>query len=708
MAITDILSNVITSYKADTSDMKAGLKDLQGEEKKLAQAQLDAANARNEQLETWKKQLDSLGPQLEMVRKLFEFSWDAMKAKQAELRKEIAAGGVDVDRLSAAFGGLKTHMEVLEFAARNNQSAFRLTQTELETVAAATRTLTERGFDAAEVQDRLTNALVTGKSKGLEQYGIVMHGLGDTMTLAGDQMGTFSKKAANVSEIMQQLKPIAAEAGKGLGQYGEEADRAAVTFHDAWERLKMSFSQLGDQLGTIVDSLGRAVVLVAKLSEASKNTPVGGGFISNLTDLSDATGFDFMGAATGGASYFGGKTSERAKKWLADHKQAAESEGRDFEIQLDRAWNEFVDAGMLMAKGEKYLADKMAEVGEKALEEQKKAAEKAAELWKEQHAKILAMIAGTVKSDGDAIIAALEQERQNRLLGHPEDNAMLDLPENRGTYAGPSAISGNYGVDRSSVMGLFDVGVGKYAYRPKDSLGHYWAQGADLPAPDIAADQAAGGRQYSGDAAWAGTQQFSKNMEPIWAKEYYASKEKGLEKIFGPVGDFDLYKKAFEGITQAIGSSFGAWIDGSESASKAFKKFIGESVKAVAVQAAVESLKEGAYALGDLAFGNAEGAALHGLAAAKFAAVAIAAGVAAHELGTGGGTSSANASGAGGGVPSGVSGGAVHNAKDNNGGPIIVYGDSFADDSPYNRALRAKKLVKIAEQAGSGSYGGGY
>lgn len=185
-------------------------------------------------------------------------------------------------------------------------------------------------------------------------------------------------------------------------------------------------------------------------------------------------------------------------------------------------------------------------------------------------------------------------------------------------------------------------------------------------------------------------------MQP-WAQQGEGirnAQESQLSKVFGPLTEFGAYAAAFDTLSGAIGSALGAWIDGSMSAGKAFKAFIAEAVKGLAVQMTIEALKHGAYAIGSLAMGNFAGAALHGKAAAGFAAGAVAAAVAAKGLHSGSG-SGASASGGGyspgapatiGGSPSGAPGANV----------TIVYGDSFAEDSPRSRQLIATRLVRRA------------
>lgn len=169
------------------------------------------------------------------------------------------------------------------------------------------------------------------------------------------------------------------------------------------------------------------------------------------------------------------------------------------------------------------------------------------------------------------------------------------------------------------------------------------------------------------------------------------AQESQLSQMFGPLSEFNAYATAFDTLSGAIGSALSAWIDGSMSAGKAFKAFIAEAVKGLAVQMTIEALKHGAYAIGNLAMGNFAGAAMHGKAAAGFAAGALVASVAAKGLHSGG---SAPAVGGGYSAPNTATASAAQGGGTQ---AIIVYGDSFAEGrSPHDRQIEASRLVNRA------------
>lgn len=204
--------------------------------------------------------------------------------------------------------------------------------------------------------------------------------------------------------------------------------------------------------------------------------------------------------------------------------------------------------------------------------------------------------------------------------------------------------------------------------------------------------------------------QFGRSIDPLdqflkeqverntqsWNERLAAAREKRtsfLESTFGPIEEFNLYGKAFETLTGGVTSAMDAWITGSASATDAIKAFLAETIKGLAIQMTVEAIKHGAYALGSLAFGDAKGAASHGMAAAKFAAGAvIATGLAKGMYGAGWAGGESAGAGANPGAPS--TGGAPAAMQPAAPTHVVVYEDSFADASAHERQLRAERTIR--------------
>lgn len=120
--------------------------------------------------------------------------------------------------------------------------------------------------------------------------------------------------------------------------------------------------------------------------------------------------------------------------------------------------------------------------------------------------------------------------------------------------------------------------------------------------------------------------------------------EQALGSIMGRMEEFHTASQtyvvgAFHGMADAATDAIQAWILYGGSLGKALKQALAAELAHIAAKAAIQSVLHAAYALGSLAFGDFAGAARHGIAAAKFAAVAALTGIAARGLASGSGGS---------------------------------------------------------------------
>ena len=175
------------------------------------------------------------------------------------------------------------------------------------------------------------------------------------------------------------------------------------------------------------------------------------------------------------------------------------------------------------------------------------------------------------------------------------------------------------------------------------AFGNTFAYARDQRAGFQAAN-AAGQQGASAQAQLAGLDRTNKSIEEFTARmedvlrmeEMVAARRQSmLQAIFGPVDQFNVYAAGFQLLQSAATSAFDAWITGSMTIGQAIKRAIAEGLRAIAVQMLVESLKHLAYAAGNAAFGNFAGAGAHLKSAALFGAGAVAAGVAARQMGAG-------------------------------------------------------------------------
>jgi hypothetical protein len=98
MGLGDLLektANVLIKFKADTTDLKKGLKDATEEQKKFAQAAIKAADEHNEKIRKIADTMDIAKKGIELTTKSIEFLGDSWKAYE---RKAMEAGGAEARR----------------------------------------------------------------------------------------------------------------------------------------------------------------------------------------------------------------------------------------------------------------------------------------------------------------------------------------------------------------------------------------------------------------------------------------------------------------------------------------------------------------------------------------------------------------------------------------------------------------------------------
>jgi hypothetical protein len=215
-----------------------------------------------------------------------------------------------------------------------------------------------------------------------------------------------------------------------------------------------------------------------------------------------------------------------------------------------------------------------------------------------------------------------------------------------------------------------------------------YERGTDLSVMDRNEIRAGAQEATEAARAWQMDESIRKAIELMDAA---AQRESLLESVFGPVSEFDLYKTAWQGLEEVVSAGFSAWIDGSKSVGTAMKEALHGFAKNLAGEALLQALRHGAYALGSLAFGDMKGAAAHGISAAKWGAVAVAAGVVGKVTApsVGGGSANANAA-------AGIGGGGYTGGRERNMSMTVVMGDQFAGDSPRYVARKVRRNLNMA------------
>jgi hypothetical protein len=200
MGLSEVVKTLIL-VKADTSDAKAQLRSLRGEEKKAAQERLSETEKANRSIEDQIRSFTKATATIGAVVVAYKAAQAAAKAYLEDVRLEASAAGADLDRLKAATHGLVEADTLLSFAGKAMNGTWRLTQQEMETVLQGAMALRKTmGVELQPTVEALTEAIAKGNTKALREFGIEAKDkkgvleelrsgyarLGGDVTLAGD------------------------------------------------------------------------------------------------------------------------------------------------------------------------------------------------------------------------------------------------------------------------------------------------------------------------------------------------------------------------------------------------------------------------------------------------------------------------------------------------------------------------------------------
>lgn len=267
MALNDIVRNVITKYKADTTDHKRALTDLKGEAAKLVKMEQEVAAQREKDAQ---KTIDGFKKVAGAIAGA-KLVWDSYKLTAEQARLSTAAAGVDIDKLDKAAGGLKTRMQLLQEAAKLNTSAFKLTGEQMATVELAMRQLTRAGGDQEEVSKKVLDAIVKLEGDGLKDFGIRVR-----------------EAKTDTEKFNAIMEALGAEAKKVDAATQTEAESIAAmgkAFEDTFNQIKLAIGEMVIALRPLLEAAGFL---------ASKAADIAGFASGGLRD-----GSDLLGAAFG-------------------------------------------------------------------------------------------------------------------------------------------------------------------------------------------------------------------------------------------------------------------------------------------------------------------------------------------------------------------------------------------------------------------------
>ncbi len=561
----------------------------------------------------------------------------------------VAAGAIAL--LKTGFDELSEHNDLVDAAGIANIDGLRKAshglKTEMDLLRSAA-SMQNGAFKLTQAQMETTEgAMLALTRRGHDQEKVTravtaavtslksdgLRDLGIFVDNAGLSMDTNAGRAEAFRRTMEALGKASHEVKDGQDSAADGVSKAGVTMSDAISKMKQSLGELVVAMAPLLMKLAEAVSLIAKIPEnVIKEGKQIGGAINTLAG--GQTGI--VGWARGG----GAGLDPNSDPSYIQYRRAGGTQPEAVFLALSQAnSNAMVIRNQVAMSGAESVVGKF-----------------------------------TGGWDGVAPLAKKRSGRAGSVAGKSDD---------------PWANTYSSGVDNAIVDAFHAL--------------QRWAEernSADLSSSMMGGIDTGGGPMGDISAALANFNgaggELSKRTEDSYKSFQSGKAESFLSKHFGPIEEFDAYAVAFQTLTGAVGASLSAWIDGSMSAGQAFKKFIGEAVKGIAIQMAMEALKHGAYAIGSLAFGDVRGATQHAQAAGLFAAGAVAASVAAKSLSSGGGGAPATGGGGGGSRAPGYNPNAGKGDGYEGSHQIIVIGDTFSDNTPRQQANNFRRMANAA------------
>ncbi len=217
----DLVGRVVMKYEADTKQARDAVRGLSAEQKKAAKEQAEALDKQTEKVKTWAgewvKGAAIIGGTLLVAQ-------NSLAKYRDETRLAAGAAGVDINRLSEAYDGLRTRTELMTLAQAGHQGAWKLTTGQIELVVDGMRALEAKGYDSQKVFERFTEILRKGKTEGIDEFGISLKDTGD--------------KATDLRQLMRELGRQVVDVGGNFDKAGDSAQRALVKMEDGLTRVR--------------------------------------------------------------------------------------------------------------------------------------------------------------------------------------------------------------------------------------------------------------------------------------------------------------------------------------------------------------------------------------------------------------------------------------------------------------------------------------
>lgn len=655
----EILSKVLSVYKADTSDAKRKVRELRGEEKKRAKAMLDGLERQNAGLDKQIAKWAKMGTAIVAVGAAYK-TMDASAefyAKRQQLRH--AAMGYNIQQMVQASHHLLSTQEALQTAAAINNTNFKLTNSQLQTVVKAMVELRREGNNFQSVIQMVTQSVVEANPEVLAKFGVNLKASAHT--------------AKGAKAVFQALSDVAAQLPKNFELAGDALLEAQHREKDAIDSLKESFGKfsqgalvpIAHLVGIIVEGMNDMVRIGKDIGTIPHDVVQR----HNVKHATDSWGF--------GAYLQWIKGEGRIAQWMAQnhplvHGRRMISYGGSAGTSVashgpgplgSAIGNLSGEVGHLLGRG----------VG--------------AGLTKRER-KLLASLNAPMAKYNTKLSDLQELLAQNYITRKQYD-AALEAMQKKVGHGGGGGGAIVISVDYTHPGGARFV---------SSSLGA-------LPAHHLAAVTGAlSPAAYSGGGAGVAARAQAESMASTLVGHIQqggaAHRKSMLAQIFGPPEEFHAYRRLFQDLSGVVTTAFDAWIRGQESLGTAIQQSIGKAIEAEALHMQILALKAFGTGIWDAAHGDPQ-ATGDFLAAAKWEAGAIAAGAAAKLLlsgsgGSGGGGSGGSASPAAPASPGG-------SARPQNVSQTFIVNDlggSFLD-----RRRNMRRIVSQAQRAqGSGTF----
>ena len=638
-----IKSRVHTKFTADASQHKATVKGLSREEKKRNKelvAALDAeGKAIDASMEKWLGVAAAVGG--------VGVAIGAAKVAFGEYAKDVnlkaASVGVDMDGLKKASHGLLTEMELLSFAGSVMNSDFEITQQQMEDSLGGMVALRNQTNDFKVIVQEVTKALVEGKSRGLEQFGV--------------QVGVTGRGINVQRAAIERLRDETLKMGGAWKLSGDDIKIAGIQMENTFRNAKISFGKAVNDLAPLIEGMTELVGVIAKVAEGYAN-------LSELINNFDRFAIEDN---TGGLGEIGRLRDERAGLAGSTGAERAIDEKREKEI--DR----LID-GLLAQQQTRIQAS----------------AQDIAKSWRETWMQVQRDTAAREKTDAAKRQADWKTFISNGFekLGEVSKDileARKEIDRRRKRSQARRAKRDAAQARRESIL----VDLMTNADAGTNTAGFF---------PDTGPE----GRQFSSATLEDDSRRFAPAGElpvaPSFGEDVFQQAYGNIQPITDATAALAGMELAQSTLTGAMTSGLDAMITGQKGFKEAIKDSVGESLRAWALSMAAQSamsLGAAFVALGTPGMESKAPALFQ--SAAVYAGGALLAGAGARLLGAGGGADKAA-------TPTDVSGGATSGGGNGNRTINLFVGEGFEDESQRARQARLRDAVDAADRDdGTGS-----